>query len=70
MQILMYINVSHDTSAEWVVFQIIDHPVHLIHHAFFILMPDAHLIAVCFPDRSILISPLIPHMAVKIMDIV
>ena len=70
MQILMYINIGHDTSAEWVVFQIIDYSVHLIHHAFFILMSDTHLIAVCFPDRAILISPLIPDMAVKIMDIV
>ena len=70
MQIRMHINICHNTTAVRIVFQIIDHAVYLIHHAFLILMLYAHLISICFSDGTGLIRPFVPHMTVKIIDIV
>ena len=70
VKILMHINICHNSTAEWIVFQIIDNSVYLIHHAFFILMFHSKLISVCFTDRTIFICPAIPDMAVKIMDVI
>ena len=66
----MHINIGHNSSAERIIFQIIDHSVYLIHHSFFILMFHTQLIAVGFSDGAVLICPAVPDMAVKVMDIV
>ena len=60
----MHIDIGHDPAAEGIVLQIVDHAVHLIHHAFLILMLHLHLIAVCLTDRAVFICPLIPDVAV------
>ena len=39
-------------------------------HSFFVLMFHAKLIPICLTDRTTLICPAVPDMAVKIMDIV
>ena len=70
MKILMHIEIRHDPTAVRVRFQIVDHPVHLVHHAFPILMLHLHLISVGFPDGAVRIRPAVPDMAVQIMDIV
>ena len=70
MQIRVHINIGHNTATVRIVFQIIDHTIHLIHHTFLILMLYAHLITICFSDGTGFICPLIPHMTVKIIDIV
>ena len=38
MKILVHVNICHNAAAERIMFQIINHAVNLIHHAFFILM--------------------------------
>ena len=70
MQIRMYIDIGQDTAAERVVFEVIDHAVHLIHHSLFVDVLYAHLIAVRLSDRTVLICPFIPDMTVQVMDIV
>ena len=70
MKILMHINIRHDTAAVRIVLQIIDHSVHLIHHALFVLMLYTHLITISLADGTVLIRPFIPDRTVQIMDIV
>ena len=70
MQILMHIDIGKDSAAERIVFQIIDDTVHLIHHAFLVLMLLCKLITVRLTDRTVLIRPLIPDSTLQIMDIV
>ena len=70
MQILMHINVGHDAAGKRIVFQIVDYPVHLVHHAFLILVLDSELIAVCLADGAVLIRPFIPDVAVQVMNVV
>ncbi len=70
MQVLMHIYIGHDPSAERIVFQIVNHPVYLIHHAFFVLMLNPQLIAVRLAYRTVLVRPLVPDMAVKILYVV
>ena len=60
MQILMHINIGQDPAAERIIFQIINHPVHLIHHSLTILMFLCQLIAVRFSDGTVFICPFIP----------
>ena len=50
--------------------QIIDHPMGVMHHSLLILMLYTQLIAVCLTDGAVFIRPLIPDMAVKVVDIV
>ena len=69
-KILMDVNICHDPAAERIVFQVIDHTIHLIHHAFLILMLHTQLIAVGLADGTVFIRPLIPDVAVKIVNIV
>ena len=64
MQIRMHIDIRHDAPAERIVFQIVDHTVNLIHHAFLILVLHAELVTVCFSDGAVRIRPLIPDRAV------
>ena len=70
MKILMHVNIGHNSAAERIIFQIIDHSVYLIHHSFLILMFHTKLISICLADRTALICPAVPDMAVKIMNIV
>ena len=70
MEILMHINICHDPAAEGIILQIIDYPVHLIHHAFLILMLHTKLVSISLPNGTLLICPAVPDMAVKIMDII
>ncbi len=70
MQILMHIDIRHDAAAEGIVFQVIDHPIDLIHHPLFILMFHPHLIPVGLTDGAVFIRPFVPDMAVQIMHIV
>ena len=65
----MHIGVRHDPAAERIIFQIIKDPVHLIKHAFFVLALYADLIAISFSDGTGLICPLVPYMAVQVMNI-
>ena len=50
VQILMHVQVCHNTPAERIMLQIVEHPVHLIHHPLPVLMLYAELIAVRFSD--------------------
>ena len=70
MQIRKIINTCHDPAAVGLIFQIKQNSVYLIEQSFFVLMFDPQLIAVSFADRTVLISPCIPDLAVKISDIV
>ena len=70
MQILMYIHIGHNTTAVWIILQIIDYTVNLIHHTFLVLMLHTKLISVRFANRTILICPAVPDMRMQIMDIV
>ena len=70
MQVLMYIQIRHDSPAVRIILQIVNHPVRLIHHSLFILMFHTHLVSVCFPDRSIFIRPAVPDMTPEFIDIV
>ena len=70
MKILMYINISHNTTAIRIILKIIKNPVNLIHHSFPVLMFHTQLITICLTDRTIFICPAIPDMAVKIMDVI
>ena len=63
MQVLMHVNIGHDAAAEGIVLQIVDHTIHLIHHALFILMFHTHLVTVGLTDGTIRIRPFIPDMA-------
>ena len=70
MKILVDINICHDPSTVWVVFQIIDHTIYLIHHSFFVLVLYTHLISISLSDRTIFICPFIPDMTLQIIYII
>ena len=70
MQILMHIDICHDPPAVRIVFQVVDHTIHLIHHALPVLMFYLHLIPICFSDRAVFIRPTVPDMTVQIVDII
>ena len=70
VQILMHVDVRHDSSAVWIVFQIIQYTVDLIHHALFILVLYSQLIPVGLSYGSVFICPAIPNMAVQIVNII
>ena len=53
----MIIDVGHDSTAEGIVFKVINNSVNLVKHALPVFMLDAELIAVCLADRAVLISP-------------
>ena len=64
MQILMHINIRQDSSRKRIVFQIVNHAVHLIKQALFIQMLYTKLIAVSLADTAVFIRPFVPDMAV------
>ena len=66
----MHINIGHDSAAVGIVLQIVEDAVHLVHHAFLVLVLHAQLIAVGFSNGTVLVCPAVPDVAVKIMDIV
>ena len=66
----MNINIGQNSSALGIMFKVIKHSVNLIHIALFIMMLYAHLIAVCFADASVFISPCVPDIASQVIDIV
>ena len=68
MKILEIVDAGEDPPGGGVVLQIIQHPVHLVKHAFLILVLDSQLIAVGLADGSVRSCPLIPHMAAQIFD--
>ena len=70
MKVLEVIDVRHDPAAVGIVLQIVDHPVHHVEHAFLILVFYLHLIAVGLSDAAVRIRPLVPDMAVQVMDVV
>ena len=70
VQILMHIDVSHDPTAVRIVFKIVKHPVHLIHHAFFVLMLYTQLVAIGLADGTVFVCPAVPDMAAQIFNIV
>ncbi len=70
MQVLMDIQIRHDPAAVRIVLEVIDYPVSLVEHPFFIHMLYPHLITVGFSDRTRLIRPAIPDMALKLMNII
>ena len=47
-------------------FQIIDHTIYLIHHSFFVLVFDPHLVSISFSYGTIFICPAVPDMTVKV----
>ena len=65
----MHIDVRHDPPAVRVVLQVVDHPVHLVHHALFVLVLHLHLVSVGFSDGTVGIRPTVPDVAVQVMDI-
>ena len=65
----MYIRIGDNSAAERIVLQVIQHPIHLIHHAFLIPALYSDLIAIGLSNGTGLVSPLVPHMTVQIMNI-
>lgn len=49
----MHIQIRHDPAAERIVFQVINDPVHLVHHPFPVLVLHPHLIAISLADAHI-----------------
>ena len=70
MKVRKHIGICHDPAAERIVFEIINDPVHLVKLALFINTLLPNLIAVGFSDRAGLVSPLVPDVAVKVMDVI
>lgn len=70
MKIPMHIDIGHDTAAEGIILQVVDHTIHLIHHPLLILVLHPHLITVCLADGPLFIRPLVPDVAVQVMNIV
>ena len=66
----MHVNVRHDAAAEGIVLQVVEHAIHLIHHAFLVLMLHAELISIGLADGAVRVRPLIPNVAVQIMNVV
>lgn len=66
----MHINVRHDTAAVWIVLQIIDHTIDLIHHTLFIFVLHTELVTIRLADRTIFVCPRVPDMAVQVMDVI
>ena len=70
MEILMYIEIGHNPAAVRIVFQVINHPVHLIHHSFLILMLYTHLVTIGFADGTAFVRPAVPDVAFQFMDVI
>ena len=69
-QIRKYIGICHNPAAVGILLQIEKHPIHLIHIALPVMALHADLIAVSLADGTGLVGPLVPDMAVQIMNIV
>ena len=69
-EIRKIINVSHNSAGRWIVFQVPDDLIDLVHISLRIVVFDTELIAVCFADGTRLICPGIPDAGAKIMHIV
>ena len=70
MEILMHIEIRQDPPAERVMSEVIEHTVCLIKQSLLIDMLHTHLVAICFPNGTVLIRPLIPDVAVEVMHVV
>ena len=68
----MVVETGEDAAGGGVVLQVVQHPVHLVHLPFGILVLDGELIAIGLADGAVRIRPLIPDrhfVVVKILDI-
>ena len=70
MEILVVVKTGEDAAGGGVVLQVIQHPVHLVHLPFGILVLDGELIAIGLADGAVRIRPLIPDVAVQVVDVV
>ena len=68
MEIFEGVNVGQNTAGRRIVLQIVDHPVHLVEHTFFVLVFHTQLIAVSLADGAVFAGPLVPHMAAQVCN--
>ena len=69
-EIMVIINIGHNTARAGVVFEVIQHAVDLIEHPLGILVLHAQLIAVGLADGAVLIRPGVPDMRAQLMNVV
>ena len=69
-QIAKHIGVRHNAATVRRVLKVVQHAVHLIEVALGIVALLANLIAVGLADRTGLVSPFIPDMAVEVMHVI
>ena len=70
VEVVVVVEVGHNTPGGRVVFEIVQHPIHLVEHPLDILVLDPQLIAVGLADGAALVGPGVPDMAVQVVDVV
>ena len=69
-QVAKHIRVGHDAATVRCVLKIVQHSVHLVEIALGIMALLANLVPVGLADGAGLVGPLIPNMAVEVMDVI
>lgn len=62
VKIGVIVDIGEDATTEGIVFKIPKDAIDLVHHAFFVLMFDAELVAIGFADAAIRVGPFVPNM--------
>ena len=66
----MDVEISQDATTEGVVLQVEKDTIDLIHHAFAVLMLDAHLVAIGFTNGTSFVGPFVPDVAFQVVDVI
>jgi len=69
-QVAEHIGVRHDATAIRRMLKVVQHAVHLVKVALGIMALLANLVSVSLTDGAGLVSPLVPNMAVEVMDVI
>ena len=69
-EIAAVVEVGHDAAGRGVVFQVVEHPVHLIELPFLVNCLFGELIAVRLADGAALVRPAVPDVRIEIADVV
>ena len=64
------VQVGHDSTAEWILFEILEHAIHLVIIAVSIVRNLSNLITVSFANGARLISPRIPDVRVEVVHVI
>ena len=65
---MMIVNIGHNTSAVWLMLQIIKHTVYLVKFALFVDMFYSQLIAIRLANGAIFTGPSIPNVTIKCLN--